>query len=248
MAYPWDDAVRTAHICQHTTIDLGSGKIPVNAKAYKLSCCNRCVCEGMYNEFFVEKPTNEEVQKFCQDLYIKGERAKQYAEDRRKALFNSLQESAQIITINFDKGTSPEIIQDVLQEIANVNYNWLASDAIACIEFFSSQSPDKPENPHVHIATKRQNDKNGKPIKATNIAQQIRRKYKNLQCVYGVNGQERTWNIAKSYVDGSCASKSDGNPPGDKWVYTEQDIKHRLMHDIPHPISMKSIDEILTTL
>ena len=233
--FPFEDVVNQPHRCQHTEVP---GR-------YNGLCHNGCSCQGMYNEFFVCRPTKEEVRKFCEDLYIKGERAKQYAIDRKKALFNSIQEAAQIITINFDKSTSPEVIQDVLQEIANTNYVWMSQDAIACIEFFSAQSPNSPENPHCHIATKRQNDKNGKPIKATNIAQQIRRKYKNLEAVYGVNGQERTWNVAKSYVDGSCVSKSEG---GDKWIYTQQDIKHRVDHDVPHPINMKSIDSILDNI
>lgn len=231
--YPFEEVVRLAHKCQHS------------GWRYQSSCADTCCCEGVFNEFFTEKPTQSEVTEFCKNLFIKGEKAKQHAADRRRALFNQAQESGQIITINFDKKTSPEVIQDVLQEIANTNYVWLSEDAIACIEFFSQQSPNSPENPHCHIATKRQNDKNGKPIKATNIAQQIRRKYKNLECVYGVNGQERTWSIAKSYVDGTCVSKSEG---GDKWIYTKQDIAHREINDVPHPISMKSIDSILTTL
>jgi hypothetical protein len=93
--------------------------------------------------------------------------------------------------------------------------------------------------------------KTGKPIKATSIAQILRRKFANLECVYGVNGQERTWKIAREYVDGSSASKSgydaaEGSGEGEKWKYTKQDITFRADNNLEHPVKMGcSVNEII---
>jgi hypothetical protein len=59
-----------------------------------------------------------------------------------------------------------------------------------------------------------------------------------IKAIYGVNGEERTWKIARDYVDGSCASKSDGAdgiPEGEKWKFTKQDIQYRALNKIEHP-------------
>ena len=132
-----------------------------------------------------------------------------------------------------------------INEIKKAEYSWLDKEAVYCYEFYSGLSPNSPDNPHIHLATKRMLDKKGKLIKATNIAQQLRRKFAEdsktpIKAIYCVNGEERTWKIAKSYVDGTCASKSEGDimmniPDGDKWIYTKQDITYRAVNNIEHP-------------
>lgn len=235
MTYPFQDICKTPHRCQHRL-----GPWETYTTDYDSECVGGCKCGTNWNEFFQDKPTEAEAEEWAKQFYLKGLRAKQIAEDRKRNLFAEQQEAGQIITINFDHERHTEqqirdIMMDCIANIRMTGYKWMDKDAIACLEFYSHTSPHAPKNPHIHLATKRMLDKVGRPIKATSIAQILRRKFSNLEAVYGVNGQERTWEIARNYVDGSCVSKSPG---GDKWGYTEQDITYRLMHDLPHPIQM----------
>lgn len=235
-AYPFQDICQIRHTCQHRL-----KLYETYTTDYDSECVGGCKCGENYNEFFETKPTYEEAEEWAKAFYIKGLQAKQIAEDRRRNLFMEQQEAGQIITINFDKDRTNDLIsvmEQCITAIREANYKWMDKDAIACMEFFSEKSPHTPNNPHIHIATKRMLSKVGKPIKATSIAQILRRKFNNLECVYGVNGQERTWEIARNYVDGSCSSKSDGNPAGDKWQYTKQDIAFRELKSICHPYKM----------
>ena len=181
-------------------------------------------------------------EEWAKEFYLKGLRAQQHAEERRRNLFAEQQEKGQIITLNFDQDTENiiEKMNEVYETIKKTKYSWMDKDAIACFEFYSELAPpNQPKNPHIHIATKRMLDKKGKLIKATTIAQVLRRKFsdtnKEKYGVYGVNGEERTWNIARNYVDGSCISKSEG---GEKWEYTKQDIPYRTLHNINHPLKL----------
>ena len=244
MSYPYQEFIGIKHKCQHRL-----GLYETYTTDYDTECIGGCKCGDHWNEIFENKPTADEVEKWAEAFYIKGLQATQIAEDRRRALFSAKQEAGQIITINFDKDT-PEIISlmdKAIIEIKKAKYSWLDSEAIYCYEFYSKESPTRPENPHIHLATKRMMDKKGKPYKATNIAQMIRRKFGEesktpIRAIYGVNGEERTWKRARDYVDGSCAAKSegaDGIPAGDKWKYTKQDIPYRALHGVQHPMYIK---------
>ena len=246
MSYPYQEFIGLKHRCQHRL-----GLYETYTTDYDTECIGGCKCGSRWNEIFENKPTADEVEKWAEAFYIKGLQATQYAEDRRRALFSSKQEAGQIITLNFDKATPNiiEVMDKALAEIKKAKYNWLDIDAIYCYEFYSELSPHSPENPHCHIATKRMMDKNGKPIKATNIAQQLRRKFSidsktPIKAIYGVNGEERTWKVARDYVDGSSASKSgydaaEGSGEGDKWQYTKQDIEYRALNGVEHPMTFK---------
>jgi hypothetical protein len=249
MAYPFQEICAQRHTCQHRKHDWET-----YTTDYDSECVGGCKCGDNWNEFFETKPTPQDAEDWAKAFYIKGIQAKQIAEDRRRNLFSEAQEAGQIITINFDKDRTADTLKDMEQCLADIrlaNYKWLDKDAIACYEFYSEKSPNTPNNPHIHIATKRMCSKTGKPIKATSIAQILRRKFANLECVYGVNGQERTWKIARDYVDGSSASKSgydaaEGSGEGEKWKYTKQDIAFRADNNLEHPVKMGcSVNEII---
>lgn len=248
MIYPFQDIIKQKHKCQQRSSEF-LGVYLNDTNHYDIECVGGCKCGENFNEFFETQPTNEQAHDWAEAFYIKGQKAIQIDEDRRRALFSEAQEAGQIITINFDKDRTKDLLnvmEQCIDAIRTAGYKWLDIDAIACMEFFSEKSPHKPNNPHIHIATKRMCSKTGKPIKATSIAQILRRKFNNLECVYGVNGQERTWDIARNYVDGSCVSKSDGTPQGDKWRYTEQDITFRADNALSHPYKMGGcVNEII---
>ncbi|AXH77102.1 MAG: putative replicase [Circoviridae sp.] len=244
MSYPFEEFFAHPHKCQKRPNEfLGTH---LNTRHYDGECCNVCKCGTDFNEFFQNKPTPDEVTETAKAFYIKGLRATQIAEERKRNLFSQAQEHGQIITLNFDKDAPDRIalMDYAINEIKKANYSWLDKDAVYCYEFYSSQSPTEPDNPHIHIGTKRMVDKKGKLYKATNIAQMLRRKFAEksktpIKAIYGVNGEERTWKIARDYVNGSCASKSDGAdgiPEGEKWKYTKQDIKYRATNKIDHPM------------
>ncbi|AXH76633.1 MAG: putative replicase [Circoviridae sp.] len=247
MSYPYQEFIGLKHRCQHRL-----GLYETYTTDYDTECIGGCKCGDHWNEIFENKPTAEETEAWAEAFYIKGLQATQIAEDRRRALFAGKQEAAQIITLSFDKAATNviELMDQALAEIQKANYAWLDIDAIYAYEFYSDESKHKPENPHCHIATKRMVDKKGKPYKATNIAQQLRRKFGEdsktpIRAIYRVNGEERTWKVAKSYVDGSCASKSPGTidngwQDGDKWRYTKQDIVYRAEHGVQHPMDFKA--------
>ncbi len=245
MTYPYQEFIGLKHRCQHRL-----GLYETYTTDYDTECIGGCKCGERWNEIFENKPTADEVEKWAEAFYIKGLLAAQHAEDRRRALFSSKQEAAQIITLSFDKDTPNiiEVMNSCMAEIKKTNYAWLDKDAIYAYEFYSLEcAKNKPENPHCHIATKRMVDKKGKPYKATNIAQGLRRKFSAesktpIKAIYRVNGEERTWKVAKSYVDGSCASKSPGDilqgiPDGDKWEFTRQDIPYRALNGVEHPMT-----------
>jgi hypothetical protein len=243
MSYPYEEYFKQPHKCQQRPTEF-LGELIYDGKL-DLDCVAVCKCGTHYNEFFQNKPTREEITQTAKAFYIKGLRATQIAQERKRNLFSTAQEAGQIITINFDKET-PNIIDLMdycINEIKKAGYAWLHNDALFCYEFYSSLSPNTPNNPHIHIATKRMLDKKGKLYKATGIAQLVRRKFSKdsktpIKAIYAVNGEERTWKIAKAYVDGTCASKSegaDGKDDGDKYKYTKQDIKYRTLKKIEHP-------------
>jgi hypothetical protein len=246
MSYPFEEFCKIPHKCQHRhTVIAG---VVVKSGNYDGECSDGCKCGDNYNEFFSTKPTELEANEWAKAFYVKGLQATQIAEERKRNLFMSKQELGQIITLSFDKDAPDriELMDYAINEIKKVDYAWLDKEAIYCYEFYSKECPpNQPSNPHIHIATKRMLDKKGKLIKATNIAQQLRRKFAEdsktpIKAIYRVNGEERTWKIAKSYVDGTCASKSDATPEnhfteGEKWKYTKQDITYRALNKIEHP-------------
>jgi hypothetical protein len=244
MSYPFEEICKIPHKCQHRYTEIAG--VVINSGDYDGECRHGCKCGDNYNEFFLTKPTALEANEWAKAFYVKGLQAKQFAEERKRNLFMSKQELGQIITLNFDKEAPDRIalMDYAINEIKKAEYNWLDKDALYCYEFYSKESQTSPDNPHIHIATKRMLDKKGKLIKATNIAQQLRRKFSAdsktpIKAIYGVNGEERTWKIARDYVDGSCASKSDGAdgiPEGEKWKYTKQDIQYRACNKIEHPM------------
>lgn len=219
--YPYEDVVKFKHRCQYRL-----GPYENTSTDFDLQCAHFKCCRlgDRYNEIFEEKPTANEIHQFCKNLYIKGEMAKALSRQRKAEAVALAEDKGQIITINFDKKATIEMMMSVMNEIRATKYAWCSTDAIYAFEFFSKESPLAPENKHVHIATRRMPKKNGEPTPATYIAQLLSRKFEKNKDVYNVNGQERTWEIARDYVDGSCVSKSEG---GDKWKYTKQDIEHR---------------------
>lgn len=246
MSYPFEEFFRLPHKCQKRSDEfLGTH---FNSGQFDTECCNGCKCGTDYNEFFQNKPTPDEVTETAKAFYIKGLQAEQIAQDRKRSLFSQAQELGQIITLSFDKDAPDRIalMDYAVNEIKKANYSWLDKENVYCYEFYSGLSPNSPDNPHIHIATKRCLDKKGKLFKATNIAQMIRRKFAEdsktpIKAIYRVNGEERTWKIAKAYVDGSCVSKSPGDifhgiPDGDKWEFTKQDIEYRAQQKIEHPM------------
>ena len=243
MSYPFEEFFAQPHKCQKRENEfLGTYS---KSRHYDGECYGGCKCGTDFNEFFQNKPTPDEVTETARAFHIKGLQATQIAEERKRSLFSQAQELGQIITLNFDKEVPDriELMDYAINEIKKANYSWLDKDAVYCYEFFSKESQTEPDNPHIHIATKRMLDSKGKLFKATNIAQMIRRKFAEgsktpIKAIYGVNGEERTWKIAKAYVDGTCASKSagaEGMPDGDKWKYTKQDIPYRATNKIEHP-------------
>lgn len=219
--YPYEDVVKFKHRCQYRL-----GLYENTSNDFDLECAHSKCCRlgNRYNEIFEEKPTADEIHQFCKNLYIKGEMAKTLSRQRLVEAVALAEDKGQIITINFDKNTAIEMMLSVMDEIRETKYAWCSSDAIYAFEFFSKESPLAPDNKHVHIATRRMPKKDGEPTPATYIAQLLARKFEKNRDVYNVNGQERTWRVAKHYVSGDCDSKSEG---GDKWKYTKQDIEHR---------------------
>ncbi len=246
MSYPFEEYFSIPHKCQQRPSEF-LGTLYADGKL-DLDCITACKCGTHYNEFFQNKPTPDEVTETAKAFYIKGLKATQLAQDRKRALFSQAQELGQIITLSFDKDAPDRIalMDYAVNEIKKADYSWLDKENVYCYEFYSGLSPNTPGNPHIHIATKRCVDKKGKLFKATNIAQMIRRKFAEdsktpIKAIYRVNGEERTWKIAKAYVDGSCISKSEGSiehnvPDGDKWIYTKQDIQYRAQNQIEHPM------------
>lgn len=241
--YPFEDIVKQPHKCQQRQETDLFGNVcdrenrPMHG-AYDLECNPVCKCGTNYNEFFIDKPTADQATEWARAFYIKGEQAKQHAIEFKKQLFSEKQEKGLIITINFDQKIPIEeiipIMIETMADIKKVGYKWMNSDAIACYEFYSSKSPDKPKNPHCHIALKRTFHPNGKPIYGTSIAQTLERKYKKNDAIYNVDSQEdRTWKIAREYVNQTCYSKSDEN--GEKYPYTQQDIPIRDKFNLPCP-------------
>ncbi len=244
MSYPFEEYFRIPHKCQQRPTEF-LGSLIYDGKL-DLDCVTVCKCGTHYNEFFQNKPTPDEVTETAKAFHIKGLQASLIAQERKRNLFSQAQELGQIITLSFDKDAPDRIalMDYAVNEIKKANYAWLDKEAVYCYEFYSSLSPNTPNNPHCHIATKRMVDKKGKLYKATNIAQQLRRKFSAesktpIEAIYAVNGEERTWKIAKAYVNGTSASKSegaDGIPEGEKWKYTKQDIQYRAQNQIEHPM------------
>ena len=133
MAYPFEEAVSQCHVCQWS-----EWASPHN---YDPECYQCCKCDGRFNQFFENKPTDEEIREFCRALYIKGERAKQHAEKRRRALMAETTDDAQFITITIDQAYEQYIkaMYEIIDRIRKSNYKWMGEDAIASFEFYGKE-------------------------------------------------------------------------------------------------------------
>ncbi len=198
---------RKRHKCEtvmlYTDDDLeASGEAKLNAEKKEHWVNEECAagyceyCHGWrYNEWFQEKPTNEEVNDMIMKQQLKCDMAKKVKRKKYMELRNGADiNNGQLITLCIDKDYKqvPKLVGDIISVIIKTDYDCLL-DAAATIELYGT---NKLWNPHIHIATKKL-----KPNCA--VAQLFRRKFvKDKYQVYRVDVKDLPMSAAMAYVGG----------------------------------------------
>lgn len=158
-------------------------------------------CYGhRYNEWFLEKPTENEVANFILAQRIKCDVAekvkrKEYGKQLAKGDPNA---EGQLITLCIDKDYKqvPKLYLDIISVIRLADYDCLV-DAIATLEI----NTESGIRPHVHILTR-------KVKKPSYVAQLFRRKFlKDKYQVYRVDVKSLPYKSGLEYIRGEKTPK-----------------------------------------
>jgi len=169
--------------------------------------------------FMFSNPTQEQIQSF-RDWIKAGDRIiAQREESRIRKLVRQSQgdqASTCLITLSVDQSLSPADTvarqHKVIQRIISAKYKWLI-EASYCFEYYSGE---QNWNPHIHI-------KIDKTISKSHIAQQLRRKLKDL--VYYINVSEKTEEIHSAYISGIKTESKTDNHKMDEVFRKDNNIK-----------------------
>lgn len=227
--FPYTDVVSRPHRCQHHEFP----------DAYYAECHLVCKCDGHYNEFFVNKPTNEEVNSFCEALYIKGEKAKAIAQARRDKLTANNTDNYYNVTISIRNDYKQAVkaqyaILDKLRTVNNKNFSGKVGQVV--FEYYTGEDGEN-WNPHIHcVVPKIPGSKKGLVAQGLNrIFYQTKdgkpiHKY-GVGVTVDVRDCERA--IILDYVNGNKQEK--------KMAGVDKDIEYRTKNNIPHLFDLNDI-------
>lgn len=174
-------------------------------------------CNGWrWNEYFQEKPTDEEINDLILKQLIKCEMAKKEKRKKRnEIIYGSNKNNGQLITLCIDKEyiQVPKLATEIISVIRSTDYQCI-SDSKAVIELYGENG----WNPHIHIVTKKLKQ-NGQ------LAQLFRRKFvkQKYQC-YRVDVKDMPYESALAYVMGEKES--------DKIEMLEKDMEYRKKNNL----------------
>lgn len=211
-AQTFADILRKRHICptiwKYDPEDIRSdGEAELNAKKYEYWVNDACAeghCEycygARYNEWFEEKPTEDEIGLHLVKHQIKCDMAKKVKRKTyNELLVKNSGETAQLITLCIDKEYKqiPKVAELILGVISQTNYSFLV-DAVGTIEVYGE---DSNWNPHIHIITR-------KVKRCGQVAQVLRRKFQTPKYqVYRIDVKELPYNSGLEYVMGEKQKK-----------------------------------------
>ncbi|AXQ65805.1 MAG: putative replication initiation protein [Cressdnaviricota sp.] len=224
------DIYRKRHKCPTIMLyiddDLeASGEAKLNATKKEHWVNDECAsgaceyCHGwQYNEWFQEKPTDEQVRELILKQQIKCDLAKKVKRTKyNELIYGEEKNNAQLITLCIDKDYKqvPKLAEEIISVIIKANYECLR-DAQAAIEVFGKSETEL--NPHIHIVTKK--------VKSPGaVAQVLRRKLqKDKYQVYRVDVKDMPYQAAYDYVA--------GNKEGAKLAATQKDKEYRSTHNL----------------
>lgn len=215
---------RKRHKCEtvmlYTDDDLeASGEAKLNAEKKEHWVNEACAegwceyCHGwQYNEWFQEKPTNEDVNELIMNQQLKCDLAKKVKRKKYMEKFNGEDKNnGQLITLCIDKDYKqvPKLAEEIISVIKETQYKDII-DGYAVIEVTGD---DMEWNPHIHCVTK-------KVGKAGALAQVLRRKFINEKYqIYRVHIEPVKYERGLTYMEGD---KID-----DKLPQVEADKKYR---------------------
>jgi hypothetical protein len=194
-----------------------NGEPKLNAREKEHMVEEACVygqceyCHGwQYNEWFQEKPTEEEVAQLILKQQVKCDMAKKVKRKKYNELINGAEKNnGQLITLCINKGyiQVPKLAEDIISVIIKADYDCLL-DAKATIELYGKSETELL--PHLHIVTKK-----CKPDGA--VAQVFRRKLQKEQWqVYRVDVKSLPYDAAENYVMGEKDDSKDKSLKKDK--------------------------------
>lgn len=169
-------------------------------------------CNGWrWNEWFQEKPTDEEINDLILKQIIKVEMAKKLKRKKKnEIIYGTNTNNGQLITLCIDKDYAqvPKLATEIISVIRSSDYQCI-DGCKAVIELYGENG----WNPHIHLATKKLKQ-NGQ------VAQLFRRKFvKNKYQCYRVDVKELPYESALAYVM--------GEKENDKIEMLEKDMKYR---------------------
>jgi hypothetical protein len=233
------DIYRRRHKCPTIMLymddDLeASGEAKLNAKKKEHWVRDECAsgaceyCHGwQYNEWFQEKPTDEEVREYILKQQIKCDLAKKVKRKKyNELIYGEEKNNAQLITLCINKGyiQVPKLAEEIISVIIKANYACLV-DAKATIELYGKSETELL--PHIHILTKKV-----KPDGA--VSQVFRRKLQGDKYqVYRVDVKTLPYECGEDYVMGHKGGGVDeGDTSWNKMAAVIKDKEYRSIHNL----------------
>ncbi len=230
---------RKRHKCEtvmlYTDDDLeASGEPKLNAEKKEHWVNEACAegwceyCHGwQFNEWFQEKPTNEDVNELIMNQQLKCDLAKKVKRKKYMEKFNGEDKNnGQLITLCIDKDYKqvPKLAEEIISVIIKTDYDCLL-DAQATIELYGKSETEL--TPHIHIVTKKL-----KPDGA--VAQLFRRKFiKPKWQVYRVDVKPLPYECGEDYVNGNKGEPSEAEANSwNKMDAVKKDREYRLKHNL----------------
>jgi hypothetical protein len=185
-------------------------------------------CHGyQYNEWFNEKPTEEEISSRILREQIKCDMAKKVKRKKYNEILNGADKNnGQLITLCIDKDYKqvPKLAEEIISVIIKAQYDCLL-DSKATIELYGKSETELL--PHIHILTKKL-----KPDGA--VAQLFRRKFvKDKYQVYRVDVKTLPYESGEDYVMGHKGGGVDeGDTSWNKMAAVIKDKEYRSIHNL----------------
>jgi len=173
-----------------------------------------------WNDIFVKKPTDYEIQQYLMKLDGKNAKQSQYQKNLQNQIIND-EVMACLGTISIDKDYQqvPKLIGDIISVLRKTSWKW-EDEFVARAEFFSGE--DGQWNPHIHILNKRNLAHGVAPSK---IKQALEKKLKGEKYqVYRVECFARPFGAGENYINGLKKE--------DKQENVERDRQYRLENNI----------------
>lgn len=176
-------------------------------------------CYGhRYNKWFLEKPTQKDIDEFILKQQIKSDIAEKTKKNEYYKILARKDEGGQLITlcINQNYKQVPKLATEIISVIRNIQYSFII-DGYACIELYGK---GENWNPHIHIVTR-------KVKRLGVVAQALRRKFQNDKYqIYRVDVKSVPYEEGSQYVDGIKVFGKQEASNKDKEYREENNLYH----------------------